>query len=35
MKAVVCRLPGELILEDRPAPGSPPPGWALVAVSHV
>ncbi|RWC89904.1 MAG: zinc-binding alcohol dehydrogenase family protein [Mesorhizobium sp.] len=35
MKAVVCRSPGELILEDRPAPGSPPPGWALVAVSHV
>ncbi|TIU21051.1 MAG: dehydrogenase, partial [Mesorhizobium sp.] len=35
MKAVVCRSPGELILEDRPAPGTPPSGWALVAVSHV
>ncbi|MER8613311.1 MULTISPECIES: zinc-binding alcohol dehydrogenase family protein [unclassified Mesorhizobium] len=35
MKAVVCRSPGELVLEDRPAPGAPPSGWALVAVSHV
>ncbi|TPK96185.1 zinc-binding alcohol dehydrogenase family protein [Mesorhizobium sp. B2-4-12] len=35
MKAVVCRSPGDLILEDRPAPGRPLPGWALVAVSHV
>ncbi|MER8482011.1 zinc-binding alcohol dehydrogenase family protein [Mesorhizobium sp. M1322] len=35
MKAVVCRSPGELVLEDRPAPGTPPSGWALVAVSHV
>jgi len=35
MKAVVCRSPGDLVLEDRPAPGSPPHGWALVAVSHV
>jgi 2-desacetyl-2-hydroxyethyl bacteriochlorophyllide A dehydrogenase len=35
MKAVVCRSPGDLVLEDRPAPGAPPPGWALVAVSHV
>ncbi|MER9440335.1 zinc-binding alcohol dehydrogenase family protein [Mesorhizobium sp. M0340] len=35
MKAVVCRSPGELVLEDRPAPGAPPAGWALVAVSHV
>lgn len=35
MKAVACRSPGELVLEDRPAPGTPPPGWALVAVSHV
>jgi 2-desacetyl-2-hydroxyethyl bacteriochlorophyllide A dehydrogenase len=35
MKAVVCRSPGDLALEDRPAPGSPPAGWALVAVSHV
>ncbi|CAN7338351.1 zinc-binding alcohol dehydrogenase family protein [Mesorhizobium amorphae] len=35
MKAVVCRAPGDLVLEDRPAPGAPPPGWALVAVSHV
>jgi 2-desacetyl-2-hydroxyethyl bacteriochlorophyllide A dehydrogenase len=35
MKAVVCRSPGELVLEDRPAPGAPPAGWARVAVSHV
>jgi len=35
MKAVVCRSPGDLVLEDRAAPGAPPPGWALVAVSHV
>ncbi|MER8397036.1 zinc-binding alcohol dehydrogenase family protein [Mesorhizobium sp. M1348] len=35
MKAVVCRSPGELVLEDRPAPGASPAGWALVAVSHV
>ncbi|TPL37606.1 zinc-binding alcohol dehydrogenase family protein [Mesorhizobium sp. B2-4-6] len=35
MKAVVCRTPGELVLEDRADPGAPPPGWARVAVSHV
>jgi 2-desacetyl-2-hydroxyethyl bacteriochlorophyllide A dehydrogenase len=35
MKAVVCRSPGDLVLEDRPAPGAPPPGWARIAVSHV
>ncbi|MDX8530701.1 zinc-binding alcohol dehydrogenase family protein [Mesorhizobium sp. VK25A] len=35
MKAVVCRSPGELVLEDRAAPGAPPPGWARVAISHV
>ncbi|UCI08959.1 zinc-binding alcohol dehydrogenase family protein [Mesorhizobium sp. B1-1-8] len=35
MKAVVCRSPGDLALEDRAAPGAPPPGWARVAVSHV
>ncbi|MER8699085.1 zinc-binding alcohol dehydrogenase family protein [Mesorhizobium sp. M0768] len=35
MKAVVCRSPGELVLEDRPEPGAPPAGWAQVAVSHV
>ncbi|TIP41880.1 MAG: zinc-binding alcohol dehydrogenase family protein, partial [Mesorhizobium sp.] len=35
MKAVVCRSPGDLILEDHAAPGAPPPGWARVAVSHV
>ncbi|TIP03772.1 MAG: zinc-binding alcohol dehydrogenase family protein [Mesorhizobium sp.] len=35
MKAVVCRSPGDLILEDRATPGAPPPGWARVAVSHV
>ncbi|RUU59861.1 dehydrogenase, partial [Mesorhizobium sp. M7A.T.Ca.TU.009.01.1.1] len=35
MKAVLCRSPGDLVLEDRPAPEAPPPGWALVAVSRV
>lgn len=35
MKAIVCRTPGDLAMEDRPVPGSPPPGWALVEVSHV
>jgi 2-desacetyl-2-hydroxyethyl bacteriochlorophyllide A dehydrogenase len=35
MKAVVCRSPGDLVLEDRAAPGAPPPGWARLAVSHV
>lgn len=35
MKAIVCHSPGELAMDDRPAPGSPPPGWAQVAVSHV
>ncbi|MDX8518365.1 zinc-binding alcohol dehydrogenase family protein [Mesorhizobium dulcispinae] len=35
MKAVVCRSPGDLVLEERAEPGAPPPGWARVAVSHV
>jgi len=35
MKAVVCRSPGDLVLEDRAGPGAPPSGWARVAVSHV
>lgn len=35
MKAVVCRSPGDLVLEDRAAPGAPPSGWALIEVSHV
>jgi 2-desacetyl-2-hydroxyethyl bacteriochlorophyllide A dehydrogenase len=35
MKAVICRSPGDLVVEARPAPSTPPPGWALVAVSHV
>jgi len=35
MKAVVCRSPGELVLEDRAETGPPPPGWALVQVGHV
>jgi 2-desacetyl-2-hydroxyethyl bacteriochlorophyllide A dehydrogenase len=35
MKAVVCRTPGELVIEDRDAPGEPTAGWALVGVSHV
>ena len=35
MKAIVCEAPGRLVAEARPEPGAPPPGWALVAVSHV
>jgi len=35
MKAVVCRSPGDLAIEDRAAPASPPAGWARVSVSHV
>ncbi len=35
MKLVRCVAPGELEFADRPAPGSPPEGWALVDVSHV
>lgn len=35
MKALVCRKPGELIFEDRPAPGRPGAGWALINISHV
>jgi 2-desacetyl-2-hydroxyethyl bacteriochlorophyllide A dehydrogenase len=35
MQALVCRAPGELVLEQRPVPGEPPAGWALVGVSHV
>ena len=35
MRAVVCRKPGELALEERPALDIPPEGWALIDVSHV
>ncbi|MFB2552990.1 zinc-binding alcohol dehydrogenase family protein [Ensifer soli] len=35
MKAALCPQPGHLTLVDRPAPGSPPPGWVRLAVSHV
>ncbi|MBZ9798957.1 zinc-binding alcohol dehydrogenase family protein [Mesorhizobium sp. ES1-4] len=35
MKTLVCRKPGELSFEDRPEPGSPGPGWAVVSISHV
>lgn len=35
MKAVVCVSPGNLVLEDRPEPETPPKGWALLAVKHV
>lgn len=35
MKALVCNSPGELILLNRPAPGTPPPGWVLLGISHV
>ncbi|TPI35081.1 zinc-binding alcohol dehydrogenase family protein [Mesorhizobium sp. B3-2-1] len=35
MKAVVCRRPGELVLESRPDPGMPSAGWVLVGISHI
>jgi 2-desacetyl-2-hydroxyethyl bacteriochlorophyllide A dehydrogenase len=35
MRAAVCRKPGELALEELPAPGSPPEGWALIDIAHV
>ena len=35
MKTVRCVAPGELEFADRPAPGSPPEGWALIDVAHV
>ena len=35
MKTVRCVAPRALEFADWPAPGSPPEGWALVAVAHV
>jgi 2-desacetyl-2-hydroxyethyl bacteriochlorophyllide A dehydrogenase len=35
MKTVRCVAPGELEFANRPAPGSPPEGWALIDVAHV
>ena len=35
IKIVRCAEPGRLLFEERPAPGSPPEGWALVNVAHV
>ncbi|RAZ89377.1 dehydrogenase [Mesorhizobium hawassense] len=35
MKAVVCLSPGSLTLADLSLPPAPPPGWALLSVSHV
>jgi 2-desacetyl-2-hydroxyethyl bacteriochlorophyllide A dehydrogenase len=35
MKAVLCQQPGVLELVERPSPGTPAPGWARLAVSHV
>ena len=35
MKSVRCIAPGELEFADRPAPGSPREGWALIDVAHV
>jgi 2-desacetyl-2-hydroxyethyl bacteriochlorophyllide A dehydrogenase len=35
MKAIVCEEPGRLAPADRPEPGPPAPGWAIVDVSHV
>ncbi|MDW5315791.1 zinc-binding alcohol dehydrogenase family protein [Rhizobium sp. PL01] len=35
MKAAICPEPGRLEIIDQPAPGSPPKGWARLAVSHV
>lgn len=34
-KFVQCLKPGELVFGERPSPGSPPEGWALVNVAHV
>jgi 2-desacetyl-2-hydroxyethyl bacteriochlorophyllide A dehydrogenase len=35
MRALVCRSPGELALEQRREPEAVPDGWALLGVSHV
>ncbi|RUX52723.1 zinc-binding alcohol dehydrogenase family protein [Mesorhizobium sp. M4A.F.Ca.ET.050.02.1.1] len=35
MKAAVCLAPGKLVLRDLAWPALPPPGWALLSVSHV
>ncbi len=35
MQSVVCRAPGDLIVEDRPRPEGAPLGWVRVGVSHV
>jgi 2-desacetyl-2-hydroxyethyl bacteriochlorophyllide A dehydrogenase len=35
MKFVRCEAPGQLVFADRPAPGSPPEGWAVVDVAYV
>ena len=35
MNFVRCVAPGELEFAARPAPGSPPEGWALIDVAHV
>jgi 2-desacetyl-2-hydroxyethyl bacteriochlorophyllide A dehydrogenase len=35
VRALVCRAPGELVLEERPGPDAPAPGWVAVDVSHV
>lgn len=35
ISAVVCAAPGELMLVERPAPGEPTEGWALIDVACV
>jgi 2-desacetyl-2-hydroxyethyl bacteriochlorophyllide A dehydrogenase len=35
MKALVCRSPGDLVVEERPGPPPPAAGWAIVRVAHV
>jgi 2-desacetyl-2-hydroxyethyl bacteriochlorophyllide A dehydrogenase len=35
MKSLVCRAPGELVIEERAKPSAPAPGWVRIAVSHV
>lgn len=35
MKVVICETPGRLVLAERPEPGAPAPGWAVIEVGHV
>lgn len=35
IKFVQCLSPGSLVFGEQPAPGDPPPGWALIDVAYV